>query len=120
MRYPNQKQIVVYRENVERSKETGRPYLIAYHDNLLAAMNDLTAAEFKVYLFMLFNTDGYKFDFSPALFEEKTGVCKDTIRKAMATLEKRGYLRYVDNNKYEFSENKKWKNQKAKQYYYDD
>ena len=102
--YANQKQIVINRENVVNSKSSNRPYLIAYQDNLKQAMLDLTPAAFKVYICLLFNADGYKLDFSPEHIKNITGLCKDTIRKAMTLLELRGYIKTVDYGKYIFSE----------------
>ena len=102
--YPNQKRVVVYREIVKDVKDNGRPYLIAYQDNLLRAMNDLTPAVFKLYVFMLFNKDKYPLRFSPEYISKMTGICKDTVRKGMTQLEEKGYLEYVDNCKYNFKE----------------
>ena len=102
--YPNQKRVVIHRELV-KGKEKGRPFLTAYQDNLLTAMNALTPAAFKLYVCLLFNTDGFPLRFSPENLHKLTGLCKDTIRKAMTQLETNGYLEYVDNGKYNFYEN---------------
>ena len=102
--YANQKQITIQRENVSESKANKRPYLIAYQDNLQRAMTDLTPAAFKVYVALLFNADGYRLDFSPEHIKDLTGLCKDTIRKAMTLLELRGYIKEIDFFKYIFSE----------------
>ena len=102
--YANQKQITIKRESVVNSKSNNRPYLIAYHDNLQQAMLELTPAAFKVYIALLFNADGYRLDFSPEHIKELTGLCKDTIRKAMTLLELRGYIKEVEFFKYIFSE----------------
>jgi len=102
--YPNQKRIIIHRESVENAKGNTRPYLIAYQDNLLDAMRLLTAAEFKIYLCLLFNKDGYPLDFSPEHIHNLTGVCKDTIRKALNRLEQLGFLEYDGNSKYDFYE----------------
>lgn len=110
--YPNQKRVVIFRENVKEVKGNGRPYLIAYQDNLLEAMNELTPAVFKLYICLLFNTDGFVLRFSPENLHKITGLCKDTIRKGMAQLEQKGYLEYVDNGKYNFKENKNIKTSK--------
>ena len=67
-------------------------------------MLDLTPAAFKVYIALLFNADGYNLDFSPEHIKNITGLCKDTIRKAMTLLEIRGYIKTVEFNNYIFSE----------------
>ena len=105
--FPNQKQVKIIRETVEKSKENGRPYLIAYCDNLKEAMLSLTPAAFKVYVCLLFNADGFKLRFSPENIHKITGLCKDTIRKAMTQLEQKGYLKSIDWYRYVFTENRK-------------
>lgn len=103
--YPNQKRVVIFRDNVKDVKNSGRPFLVAYQDNLLDAMNALTPAAFKLYVCLLFNADGFILRFSPENIHKMTGICKDTVRKAMTQLEEKGYLEYVDNGKYNFKEN---------------
>ena len=102
--YPNQKLIVIHRENVEKAKEKERPFLVAYHDNLIAAMNGLTAAEFKVYICLLFNKDKFQLGFSPEHIQDIANVGKDTIRKALNSLERIGLLEFDGNSKYHFYE----------------
>ena len=112
--FPNQKQIKVIRENVINSKENKRPYIIAYQNNLIEAMNCLTPAAFKVYVCLLFNADGYKLRFSPENIHKITGLCKDTIRKAMKQLEQQGYLESIDFYRYVFRENRNFKTDTSK------
>ena len=102
--YPNQKQVKVIRENVPKNT-TNRAFLVAYQDNLKEAMLCLTPAAFKVYVCLLFNADGFKLRFSPENIRGMTGLCKDTIRKAMTQLEQRGYLKCIEYCKYVFKEN---------------
>ena len=104
--YPNQKQIKVMRENVVNSKINNRPFLVAYQDNLKEAMLNLTPAAFKLYVCLLFNADGYKLRFSPENIHKMTGLCKDTIRKALTQLEQKGYIESIDWYRYVFRENK--------------
>ena len=104
--FPNQKQVKVIRENVEKAKEANRPYLIAYIDNLQDAMRNLTPSAFKVYMCLLFNADGFKVRFSPENIHNMTGLCKDTIRKAMTQLEQKGFIKSVDWYRYIFTENR--------------
>lgn len=65
----------------------------------------LTPAAFKVYVCLLFNADGFKLRFSPENIRKMTGLCKDTIRKAMTQLELKGYLISIDWYRYIFREN---------------
>ena len=102
--YPNQKQITIKRENVEKSKDNGRLYLIAYQDNLIEAMNVLSPAAFKVYVCLLFNKDSFKIEFSPEHISRLANLCKDTVRKALNQLISAGYIEVKSFNKMEFSE----------------
>ena len=104
--FPNQKQVKIIREKVLESKENGRPYLIAYLDNLKEAMLLLTPAAFKVYVCLLFNANNFKLRFSPENIHKMTGLCKDTIRKAMTQLERMGYVESIDMFRYVFRENR--------------
>lgn len=65
----------------------------------------LTPAAFKVYVCLLFNADGFKLRFSPENIKKMTGLCKDTIRKAMTQLEQFGYIISIDWYRYVFREN---------------
>ena len=102
--FPNQKWIEINRENVKGAKTNNRPYLVAYHDNLITAMKVLTPAAFKIYVYLLFNTDGFNLVFSPEHIHQITGLCKDTIRKSLNLLEQRGYIECEDFHKYHFYE----------------
>lgn len=104
MYYPNQKQISIIRESVEKSKTNGRLYIIAYQDNLIEAMNCLTPAAFKVYVCLLFNKDGYKIEFSPEHLSKLTGLCKDTVRKSIAQLIRCGYIEEQSTTRLVFNE----------------
>ena len=55
-------------------------------------MKKLTHTEFKVYVCLLFNKDGYTIDFSPAYIHELSGLNQDTIRKAFNALIDKGFL----------------------------
>lgn len=103
--YPNQKQVKVIRESVPKNT-SNRAYLCAYQDNLKEAMLRLTPAAFKVYVCLLFNADGFKLRFSPENIRNMTGLCKDTIRKAMTQLEQQGYIISIDWYRYVFRENR--------------
>ncbi len=69
-------------------------------------MMDLTASAFEVYVCLLFNVDGYVVRFSPENIHRMTGLCKDTIRKALAQLEQKGYIESIDFYRYVFKENR--------------
>ena len=100
------KLITIKRDNVRDVKRTNRPFLAAYQDNLREAMLVLTPAAFKVYICLLFNIDGYRLWFSPENIKSMTGLCKDTIRKALEQLEQQGYLKRLAFQQYIFRENR--------------
>ena len=101
---PNLRKVKIKKETVSQGKT--RPYLCIYEDNLQAAMKDLTNAEFKVYLMLMCNANGYEYGFSPAYIKNITGIHEDTIRKAFKTLYLKGYIKELDmrKNMYEFNE----------------
>ena len=104
MYYPNQKQITIIRDGVKKSKETGQPYLIAYQQNLIDAMNKLTASTFKVYLCLLFNKNNYSIEFSPEYNSKIACISKDSARRAFIQLEQEGYIKQVSEHGYIFRE----------------
>lgn len=99
--YPNQKYVKVRRKKVEGSKDT---YLNIYTSSVISAMKDLSNSAFKVYIYLVSNRDGYEFYLSPAAIHNETGVCIDTVRKALRELEAKEYIKLVETNQYEFKE----------------
>ena len=104
MYYANQKQITIRREQVQGSKKSSRPYLIAFQDNIEGAMKELTPATFKVYVYLLCNRHNYAIEFSPEHISNVAGICKDTARRALTQLEECGYVKKIDDHKYIFRE----------------
>lgn len=90
MFYPNQKEVVINREMVNKSST--RLFLCAYQDNISNAMKILTHTAFKVYICLLFNKDKFSVEFSPAYLSQVSGLCLDTIRKAFAEMEKKNFI----------------------------
>ena len=100
---PNQKIIKINREKVVKGFSNQRLYLVAYQDNLLTAMKTLSHTAFKVYVYLLFQKDGYSICYSPEYIHKAANMCKDTARKAIKELIEKGY---IDENEkgYEFYE----------------
>ena len=88
--YPNQKQITIHREMV--NKNSMRLFLCVYQDNLTTACKVLTHSGFKVYVALLFSKDGFSLEFSPKYISQITGLCLDTIRKSFRELQKKGFI----------------------------
>lgn len=90
MNYPNQRQITIHREAV--NKNSVRLFLCAYQDNITNACKVLSHSCFKVYVALLFSKNGYSMEFSPKYISQLTGLCLDTIRKAFKELQEKGYI----------------------------
>ena len=104
MFYANQKEIKINRKKIN---STNGKYMIAYQDDIKAAMNSLSKSAFIVYIYLLFNKDGYKFDYSPAHIAGETGISKESARNALKELEEESYIVNHGKNHYEFYEEKK-------------
>lgn len=100
--YANQKTITINREEVNLRGD--RQYLAVYSENVAAASRVLSNTSFKLYIYLLSNQDGYKKDFSSQHFSTLYGVSYSSVSRAIAELEKEGFLVKGDNNKYEFYE----------------
>lgn len=99
--FPNQKMLAVHRENVD--SKTQRKYLIAYTDNLIQAMFDLSPSAFKVYLYLLMNKDGYRMEYSPSFIAKTVNVSKDTARDAFKQMERKGYFDRLEDSDYKYN-----------------
>ena len=104
MYYPNQKTITINREKVEKVNANGRLYLVAFQDNLCAAMKNLSHSTFKVYTCLLFNKDLFSIEYSPAFISQLSGIHPDTARRAFRELEEKGYINQIDNHSFVFYE----------------
>ena len=100
--YANQKTITINREEVNLRGD--KQYLTVYSENVAAASRVLSNTSFKLYIYLLSNQDGYKKDFSSQHFSTLYGVSYSSVSRAIAELEKEGFLVKGDNNKYEFYE----------------
>ena len=89
---PNQRVIKINREKVVKGLSNGRLYLVAYQDNLQTAMKNLSHTAFKVYVYLLFQKDGYSICYSPEYLRKQANMCKDTARKAIKELIDKGYI----------------------------
>ena len=100
--YANQKTCVIKREPV--AKNTKEVFLCIYERNLKEAMKDLNGATFKLYICLMTNADGYRFDISPQYIENEYGISKSSAHRALKELEEKGYIKQVANNSYELYE----------------
>ena len=89
---PNQKIIKINREKVDKGTGSGRNYLVAYQDNISAAMKSLSHTAFKVYIYLLFNKDQFKIAYSPEYIHQISGICNESARRAFKELTAKGYI----------------------------
>lgn len=102
--YPNQRQIVINREVVQKGIAGNRVFLVAYQDNIINAMTTLSHTAFKVYLCLLFNKDQYSVEYSPEHISHIAGMTATTARKAFKELEENNFLIRVDDKHFLFYE----------------
>lgn len=97
--YPNQNTFVINKEDVKRESGKSRQYLIAYIDTIQTAAQNLTGNSFKLYIYLLSNTNNYTSAFSPKDVADKYGCSVDSAREAFKTLINKGYLTLIEGTK---------------------
>ena len=114
--YPNSRMITVNREIVK--KNSSRFYICIYDDNLSEAMRALTGAEFKIYIALLFNRDGYSLTYSSDYISEQTGLNCETCRKLFNSLCDKGFIVPINKakTKFNFYETRKLAKESEKRY----
>ena len=88
--YPNQKLVAINRDIPKRT--TNKQYLCCYTDNIEQAMRNLTKSAFQCYIYLLCNRTGYELEYSPTHISMKTGMSRESARRAFIELENKGYL----------------------------
>lgn len=114
--YPNSRMITINREQVK--KNTTKHYLCAYTENILEASRVLSGTEYKCYIAIMCNRDGYSLTYSPEHISEITGVSTDSARKAFLALIDKGYIIPVNRkqSKFNFFETRKLAQAKERRY----
>lgn len=102
--YANQNRVIIHKEKVPTGTGKERPFLLSFRDNLMEAMNDLSGTGFKVYIYLLCNSNNYTIDFSPAHISKEIGISKDSARSSLKEFERKGYLKVLGASKYDFFE----------------
>ena len=97
--YPNQNTFLINKEDVKRESGKSRPYLTAYIDTIQTASQNLTGNSFKLYIYLLSNTNNYTSAFSPKDVADKYGCSVDSAREAFKTLVNKGYLTLIEGTK---------------------
>lgn len=97
--YPNQNTFLINKEDVKQGSGKNRPYLTAYIDTIQTAAQNLTGNSFKLYIYLLSNTNNYTSAFSPKDVADKYGCSIDSARDAFKTLINKGYLILIEGTK---------------------
>lgn len=97
--YPNQNTFLINKEDVKRESGKSRPYLTAYIDTIQTAAKNLTGNSFKLYIYLLSNSNNYTSAFSPKDVADKYGCSVDSAREAFKTLINKGYLTLIEGTK---------------------
>lgn len=97
--YPNQNTFLINKEDVKRESGKSRPYLTAYIDTIQTAAKNLTGNSFKLYIYLLSNSNNFTSAFSPKDVADKYGCSVDSAREAFKTLINKGYLTLIEGTK---------------------
>lgn len=102
MSVPNQKKIYIERS----SENVKRDYFKVSNANLQAAMFNLSANAFKLWVYFADNANGYSMDLYPVDFCSIANVSYSTYVRMFSELEQKGYLiqSKKQNNTYLFKE----------------
>ena len=98
----NQKKIEIVKEIVDKGTGKNRPYMIAYTDTIELAAKELNNTQFKVYIYLLTNQDGYYFGLSPQDIANRYGASIDAVRDAIKGLIDKGYLVQEKNSEWNY------------------
>ena len=97
--YPNQNTFLINKEDVKKESGKSRPYLTAYIDTIQTAAKNLTGNSFKLYIYLLSNSNNFTSAFSPKDVADKYGCSVDSAREAFKTLINKGYLTLIEGTK---------------------
>lgn len=102
MAVPNQKIITVNKEPTDRKHK----YMCVNIEAMQMAMNDLTPAQLKVWVYFAKNQNEYEFELSSVAVCAFCNISDKTYREAIKTLVAKRYLIKRENNKkvYDFYE----------------
>lgn len=103
--YPNQKSVVVHRNMPNKTKTTGRNYMIVYTDIIENASKNLKKpSSFKLFMYLVSNQDNYYSNLSTQDFSNTYGISLDSAKDAVNDLIEKGYLVLREKHLYDFYE----------------
>lgn len=85
-------------------KDADHPYAKISIESIDKALEELDGYEFKLYMLLYMNQEGFEWDFSPAHLEKAYAGTRKTWTKARKGLEDKGYLREDSGGKLVFEE----------------
>lgn len=104
--YPNQKIVQIHRNMPKQTKDSKKPFVVAYTDVIGKASTNLGTKHtaFKLYMYLLCNQDNYRFALSPQAFANEFGVSLKSAKDAVNDLIEAGYLVLREKKTYDFYE----------------
>ena len=88
---PNQKKIRIQKETCDLSHRFTTINLATMKD----AMNNLTNAQFKVWIYLAKNADGFELQLSPAEAEGNWNIPRSTMQETIRQFIKMGYIEKI-------------------------
>ena len=98
-KYPNQEVITI---NTPTMKKGGGTFMQISHQDITRAANDLTASQFKVWLYFCGHANQYELEISSAKLCQMMKMSKNTYHTAKQVLISKGYIIPVYRGRYEF------------------
>ena len=93
MSYPNQRKIHINKPATPKS-----PFLGINKDLMAEVYKDLKGTAFYLYLCLLSNKENFSFDYSPAYMEKWFSLDESSARRAIKTLDAKGYIVPINDN----------------------
>lgn len=97
--YPNQKVVTIHK----KKGSADQPFLQLINSEWQQAAKELTGAEFKLYIYLAANADGFELALSRKDVINCTGISDDAYDRAIKSLIQKGYLVNSHSNRYEFN-----------------
>lgn len=79
-----------------KERKTADVHFSAIKDDVLAAARDLKECEYKLYMYLISNQEGYVFGLSKEHVCAQTGISERSYTSAVQKLIEKGYLVYVN------------------------
>ena len=101
--YPNQKVVTVHKNK----GSADQPFLQLINSEWQQAAKELTGVEFKLYIYIAANADGFEFALSRKDVMNCTGISEIAYENGIKSLIKKGYLFHTHGNNFDFNSSPK-------------